>query len=113
VELSDHPEKLPGHGFLYARPGRLALRHDYLVGYQFEFFPATHVDARSLWRMYRGSGRPIGPEQVQCKIAEDGSACMQIIRSEWPIIWLTVWAEDKTALQAALARFWGNEEEQP
>ncbi|OAI53513.1 hypothetical protein AYO44_15890 [Planctomycetaceae bacterium SCGC AG-212-F19] len=98
-------------GFLLALPGRLAVRHNALPGYQHEFFPAPGLDVLTLWRMWGGKARPVGPEQVQCKNAEDDAACMLVNRTDWPRAWLTVWCEDKAALQAALARFWGNESE--
>jgi hypothetical protein len=111
VSLADDPNKIPQHGYLFARPGRLALRHDYLAGYQHAFFPASSLDVPTLGRMWLGQGRPVAASEIQCTIEEDGSACMQIIRVSWPTFWLTVWCEDKTAMQAALARFWGNQEE--
>lgn len=102
----------PDPGFLLATPGRLAIRHNSQAGYQYEFFPAPGLDVLTLWRIWHRQGRPVGPEQVQCKNADDGTACLLINRTDWPTAWLTVWCDDKAVLQAALARFWGNESEE-
>jgi hypothetical protein len=96
-------------GFLLAVPGRLAVRHNSLPGYQHEFFPAAGLSVPTLWRMWGSKTHPVRPEQVQCKNADDGTALLLINRTDWPRAWLTIWCEDKATLQAALARFWGNE----
>jgi hypothetical protein len=112
VGFTDDPNKIMAHGFLFTQPGRMAVRPAHLAGYAYEFVPAPpSLNALGLWRMWRGTALPLVPEQVQCKNEDDETACMQIIRTEWPLVWLTIWCDDKTALQRAVARFWGNEYE--
>jgi hypothetical protein len=113
IGFTDAPWKEhPDPGFLLTQPGRLAVRHSSLPGYQHEFYPTSGLDLLTLWRTWRGKARPVGAEQVQCKNADDGAACLLINRVEWPRAWLTVWCDDKAALQAALARFWGNDSDE-
>jgi hypothetical protein len=107
VSFSRRPQLLPLAGFLRVRPGELAVRYGFLETPLYEFFAAPAWTAAVLWRSCVGRAYPLSAEDITCRIDDEGTACLQIGRSAWPQISLSVWCEDREALESALAQFWG------
>jgi hypothetical protein len=109
------PPKTAIQGFLRARPGEMRLRYYSLTTPDFLLFEGERTGFRVwfhlIWSVVR---RPyafrIALEDSMCQINDDGIACLRIHKI-WPPLVLTIWSEDKVALQSALARFWGSSEE--
>jgi hypothetical protein len=112
IEVTFVPDErvIPQRGFLYASPGRLGVRYPFLTDYEREFFAAPVLDPRAVWHVQIGKRYPLSPEDARCTMETDGVACLQILRTSWPKVMLTVWCDDKEALAGALGRFWGAKE---
>jgi hypothetical protein len=109
VTFLTHPlASVEQRGFLSSRPGRMTLRYDFLGEHQYDFFNGGNEVTS--WPMSRAQAFGLWPEDVQCTFTEDGAACMRVVLSSWPKLWLRVDCEDKDALHHALARFWGAKE---
>jgi len=100
----------PNRGFLLAQPLRLAIRHDFLGTQSFEFFPAGAYYFFTAALMARANRYALTPDDIQCKLDDNGGACMRIAPSSWPGACVHIWCADSEALVAALARFWGQRE---
>jgi hypothetical protein len=111
VTFASRPGPPPARGFLRCGPGELAVRHDFLKTPQYEFFAAAAWTPAVVWRAWRHGAYPLAPADVSCRVEAGGTAAaVQVERSAWPRVALVVWCDDKEALVAALARFWGARE---
>lgn len=80
---------------------------------KFPRFQFCHATSRSLlttrlqsWFLGIEVSIPISPDEVTCRIDEDGKACLKI--ALWGGKYVTkIWNPNKDELQVMLARFWG------
>lgn len=86
----------PTPAYLGVQPGRLTVRRVFQPQPEFRFFHGALLH----------DGIAVGGENIQCRVEEDGTACLKIDKPSLNLD-LLVWSTDKDALHESLARFWG------
>jgi hypothetical protein len=100
-------------GYLGVQPGVMCLRYHAGETPDYRLYDARQAGLLPWCRLLARAGVCLlSPDDVMCEARAEAGARLRI-ESPWPRITFTIWCADGAALHAALARFWGAEEEAP